>query len=77
MLETVGTGVAASVLVGLGGLLVRLILSNQAAAERAAAATAERYEKEIARLNAEREAERQRFEAEIEFWRSRALRAET
>ena len=83
MLENVGTGALTGALgvlvtatVTMGGLFVRSILAQQSAAAKAADATAERYEKEIARLTAEREAERKRLVEEIEFWRSRALKAE-
>ena len=77
MLESVGTGALVTALVTMGGLFVRSILAQQKIASEAAAATAERYEKEIARLHAEREMERLRLVAEIEFWRARALTAES
>ncbi len=69
MLEAVGTGALVTALVTMGGLFVKSLVSGSAS-------TAARYEAEIARLNVERDAERQRLIAEIEFWRSRAMAAD-
>lgn len=54
MLESVGTGSLVGALVIFGGLLVRQLVSGQAA-------TAKRYEDEIKRLNEDRDYWRTRY----------------